>query len=100
MPRAKDSSDFEVKKGRSGNWALFKPGSDYPESNWFLSKAKAAEELKRRGGKVSSKKEPAKEPDIFGYPWEYIQAMQRGDRLGAKKILLKRNSLDSDLQPV
>jgi hypothetical protein len=97
---AKDSSDFEVKKGRSGNWALFKPGSDYPESNWFLSKAKAAEELKRRGGKVSSKKEPAKEPDIFGYPWEYIQAMQRGDRLGAKKILLKRNSLDSDLQPV
>ena len=86
-----DAADRVVKQGRSGNWAVFKTGSDYPESEWFGNKARAVAELNRRGGtRGPSKKESSSEPDILGYPWEYIQALQRGDRMGAEKSLKER----------
>jgi hypothetical protein len=32
---------LEVRQGRSGNWAVFKSGSDYPEGAWYKSKSGA-----------------------------------------------------------
>ena len=77
-----DASQYEVKQGRSGNWAVFKAGEDFPESAWFSSKAKAQESLRKLSGvstKVAAKAHREKEePDVMGYPWETIQAAQRG----------------------
>jgi hypothetical protein len=76
---AKDAAAFEVKQAHSGNWAVFKPGDDYPLSHWFSSQAQAKAEMKRMGGapaKAAPKKEQ-EQPDIMGYPWETIQALQR-----------------------
>ena len=63
-------ADLIVKQGRSGNWAVFKPGEDFPESGWFPSKSGAQVELKRRGGvsiKSVSKRDKVVSPTIFGY---------------------------------
>jgi hypothetical protein len=51
----------------------------YPVSDWYPSKAKAVEELRRRGGLPARKKkeEEIQPVDILGYPWEYIQALQQ-----------------------
>jgi hypothetical protein len=74
-------ADLIVKQGRSGNWAVFKPGEDFPESGWFPSKSGAQAELKRRGGvstKSVSKRDKVVYPTIFGYRWEDIDDLQHG----------------------
>jgi hypothetical protein len=50
-----DMAKLVVKQGRSGNWAVFKEGEDFPESEWFASKSKATAELNRLGGKPAKK---------------------------------------------
>jgi hypothetical protein len=50
-----DAGKLVIKQGRSGNWAVFEVGDDIPISDWFVSKAKAEAELRRRGGLPAKK---------------------------------------------
>lgn len=91
--RVGDGERFYVKQNRNKDaWGVFEEGDDFPIGGWFASKARATEELRRRKGTAAkpAKKTEAQQPDIFGYPWEYIQGLQQGKSRASLEHLLRK----------
>ena len=78
-----DAAEYEVRPNRlKDRWGVWKKGEEFLAESWHETRAQAQAALKKLGGgpvkKPSASRREKEEPDVTGYPWETIQAAQRG----------------------